>query len=72
MKVDSVQSHEKVIKQFALGAAGVISPMCAFMGGVAGQEVRCRMQPTPPHYLNMLGSQSLFRQVHTDSSVVLF
>ena len=34
-----LQDHEEFIKRFSLCARGVISPMCALIGGVLGQEV---------------------------------
>jgi ubiquitin-activating enzyme E1 len=33
------EANEKVIRSLSLTAAGVVNPMCAFLGGVAGQEV---------------------------------
>lgn len=34
-----IDDHERLIKRFAMCCAGVISPVCALMGGVLGQEV---------------------------------
>lgn len=34
-----IEAKEKFIKRFAMTAQGMISPICAFLGGVLGQEV---------------------------------
>jgi ubiquitin-activating enzyme E1 len=39
VKVDKLEEHSKLLAQFASGSSGVISPMCAFFGGIVGQEV---------------------------------
>lgn len=47
---EALDRHAKVFEALAKTAAGVISPMCAFLGGVAGQEVlkACSGEPDPP------------------------
>mmetsp|Transcript_8237 Transcript_8237/g.9418 ORF Transcript_8237/g.9418 Transcript_8237/m.9418 type:complete len:786 (-) Transcript_8237:144-2501(-) len=36
---ETVAENEDLIKAFASGSSAVLSPMCAFLGGVVGQEV---------------------------------
>jgi ubiquitin-activating enzyme E1 len=38
-KCEGLEENEQVLIQLAMGSSGVISPMCAFLGGVVGQEV---------------------------------
>jgi len=39
LKVEELEKHTKLLTQLAMTSSGVLSPMCAFLGGIVGQEV---------------------------------
>jgi ubiquitin-activating enzyme E1 len=63
------EANEALVKSLSLSCAGVINPMCAFLGGVVGQEVlkACSGKFTP---IKQVCSPPSSRFVHPHQAVI--